>query len=131
MLVNFSILFKNRNYGLLYLGQFVSFIGTMITGVTLPYQIYHQTHSTLMVGFLGFFQLLPLLITALIGGVFADRYHRRTLLLIAESSLAIGCLLLAFNAYSAEPRIWIVYFVAVLMSGLTGLHRPALDSMTQ
>lgn len=131
MLVNFSLLFKNRNFGLLYLGQFVSFIGTMITGVALPYQIYHQTHSTLMVGLLGLFQLIPLLITALIGGVFADRYHRRTLLLIAEFSLAIGCLLLALNAHAAQPKISIIFFVAVLMSGLTGLHRPALDSMVQ
>ncbi|HSW93650.1 MAG TPA: MFS transporter, partial [Gammaproteobacteria bacterium] len=56
-LLNFSLLFRTRNFGLLFLGQFVSFIGTMITSVALPYQIYHETHSTLMVGLLGFFQL--------------------------------------------------------------------------
>ena len=131
MIVNFSVLFRNRNFGFLFLGQFVSFFGTMITSVALPYQIYTITHSTLMVGLLSLFQLLPLLVTALIGGVFADRYHRRLLLLLTESSLAIGCLLLAYNASLATPEIWVIFVVATVMAGITGLHRPALDSMLQ
>lgn len=129
--LNFSLIFRNHNYGLLFLGQFVSFIGTMITSVALPYQIYHITHSTLMVGLLGFFQLVPLLFTALLGGVFADRYHRRMLLLITESFLAIGSLLLAWNAMLSSPHIWAIFLVATVMSAVNGLHRPALESMTQ
>lgn len=129
-LIDFSLLFKNRNYGLLYLGQFISFFGTMITSVVLPYQIYHLTKSTLMVGLLGLFQLFPLLITALIGGVFADRYHRRKLLLISEVLLAIGCLLLALNSVHTS-HLSVIFTVAVLMSAINGLHRPALDSITQ
>jgi MFS family permease len=129
--INFSLLYRNRNFGLLYLGQFTSFLGTVITGVALPYQIYHETHSTLMVGLLSLAQLLPLLLTALIGGVFADRYHRRTLLLIAEACLIVGCLLLAGNAFLATPKIWILFVVASFMSAINGLHRPALDSIIQ
>ncbi len=106
-------------------------MGTMITGVALPYQIYTQTHSTLMVGLLSLVQLLPLLITALIGGVFADRYHRRLLLLMAESILAIGSLLLAWNASLATPHIWVMFVVSSTMSAFNGLHRPALESMVQ
>lgn len=129
--INLSLLRHNRNYRFLYVGQFVSFMGTMITSVALPYQIYHETKSVLMVGLLSFFQLLPLLFTALIGGVFADRYHRKYLLFISESILAIGCLLLAWNATFSHPNIIFIFIVATCMSALTGLHRPALDSMTQ
>lgn len=129
-LINLSI-FRNRNFSLLFTGQFISFFGTMITGVALPYQIYTETHSTLMVGLLSLVQLLPLLVTALIGGVFADRYHRRLLLLIAESVLAIGSLLLALNAFSAVSHIWIIFIVSALMSAFNGLHRPALESIVQ
>lgn len=129
-LISFSLLSKNRNFCLLYSGQFISFLGTMITSVALPYQIYHLTHSTLMVGLLSLFQLLPLLFTALIGGVFADRYHRRMLLLFAEISLVIGCLLLALNSLGNQ-KIWVIFVVSVIMSAITGLHRPALDSITQ
>ena len=129
--INLSIFRRNRNFSLLYIGQFVSFLGTMITSVALPYQIYVETHSTLMVGLLSLFQLLPLLVTALIGGVFADRYHRRLLLLISEAILAIGCLLLAWNAFSSSAHIGVIFLVATLMSAFTGLHRPALDSIVQ
>src|SRR5690242_756577 len=102
--LNLSLLRKNRNYSFLYTGQFVSFFGTMITSVALPYQIYHLTHSTLIIGLLSLAQLLPLLITALLGGVLADKHHRRKLLLIAESLLALGCLLLAINAALVTPH---------------------------
>ena len=130
-IINFSIFRRNRNFMYLYIGQFVSFMGTMITGVALPYQIYTETHSTLMVGLLSLFQLLPLLVTALIGGVFADRYHRRMLLLVSELILAVGSLLLAFNAWLPVPHIWVMFVVSSLMSAFTGLHRPALESIVQ
>lgn len=130
-IINLSIFRRNHNFALLYVGQFVSFFGTMITGVALPYQIYTETHSTLMVGLLSLAQLLPLLVTALIGGVFADRYHRRMLLLATEFILTIGCLVLAFNAYSTVTHLWIIFLVATLMSAFNGLHRPALDSIVQ
>lgn len=130
-LINLSILHRNRNFAYLYMGQFISLMGTMITGVALPYQIYHETQSTLMVGLLSLVQLLPILVTALIGGVFADRYHRRMLLIISELVLALGCLLMAFNASLAEPHIWVMFVVAALMSAFNGLHRPALESIVQ
>jgi MFS family permease len=130
-LINLSIFRRNRNFALLYVGQFVSFLGTMITGVALPYQIYTETHSTLMVGLLSLVQLLPTLVTALIGGVFADRYHRRMLLLVSESVLAFGSLLLALNAALSHPHIWVMFVVSALMSAFNGLHRPALESIVQ
>ncbi|HVY53868.1 MAG TPA: MFS transporter, partial [Gammaproteobacteria bacterium] len=98
-----SLFFRNADFRYLYCGQLISFIGTMITGVVLPYQIYQETHSTLMVGLLGLFQLFPVLFTALVGGVMADRYHRRLLLIVTELLLAAGALLLAWNATLDVP----------------------------
>lgn len=131
LFVDLSIFKRNRNFTLLFTGQFVSIFGTMITRVALPYQIYSITHSTLMVGLLSLFQLAPLIITALIGGVFADRYHRRRLLIISEVVLSVGALLLAYNASLATPHVWLLFVLAALMSAVTGLHRPALDSILQ
>jgi len=130
-LLNINILGRNHNFALLFWGQSVSFIGGMITSVALPYQIYHQTQSTLMVGLLSLAQLIPLLFTALIGGVLADRHHRIKLLLIAEFFLAIGCLLLAYNAFLPKPHIWVLFVISSLASALMGLHRPAMDSIRQ
>jgi MFS family permease len=106
-------------------------LGTMITSVALPYQIYHLTQSTLMVGLLSFSQLIPLLFTALMGGVLADRYPRRPLLLISEILLSFGCLILVINTLLPQPHIWVLFVTATLMSAITGLHRPALESAVQ
>lgn len=129
--VDFSLFRRNRNFTFLFLGQFISYIGTAITSVALPYQIYMETHSTLMVGLLSLAQLIPLVFTALMGGVFADRYHRRVLLLSAEAMLALGAVLLALNASSTNTHTWVIFVVAAVMSAFNGLHRPALDSLVQ
>lgn len=131
LFVNMSIFRRNPNFALLFIGQFASLFGTMITSVALPYQIYMETHSTLMVGLLSLVQLIPILFTALIGGVFADRYHRRMLLLVAESVLMIGSLLLVYNASLVTPHLWALFVIAAVMSAFNGLHRPALESMVQ
>ena len=130
-LIDISLLKHNRDYALLYSGQFLSFIGTMITSVVLPYQIYHLTQSTLMVGLLSLVQLLPLLITALLGGVCADRYNRRKLMILSECFLMLGCVMLVLNAYQSNPNVTVVFVIAAIMSAIIGLHRPAMDSMTQ
>lgn len=129
--LDLSLLKKNRDFRLLYLGQFISFVGTMISSVALPYQVYQMTQSTLSVGLLSLVQLLPLLITALIGGVFADRYNRRGLLIISELLLAGGCCLLALNSYHTSPSLSLIFIVSASMSAINGLHRPAYDSVTQ
>ena len=79
----------NRDFRYAYFGQFVSFFGTMMSWVALPYQIYHLTSSTLAVGLLGIVELIPLLLTAFIGGTLADVLDRRKLLIRAEIGMAI------------------------------------------
>lgn len=129
--INLSLLRRNRNFRWLYLGQFISMLGTMITSVALPYQIYQLTQSTWMVGLLSFCQLIPLLFTALMGGVLADRYSRRPLLLTSEILLSLGCLTLVINTLLPHPQILTLFITATLMSAITGLHRPALESASQ
>ena len=110
-LIDISLLKTNREYSLLYSGQFISFIGTMITVVAFPWQIYQLTHSSLMVGLLSLVQLLPLLFTALLGGVFADRYNRRKLVILSEFILIAGCAGLVLNAHQPHPDLIIIYIV--------------------
>ncbi len=126
-----SIFKRNHALALLYSGQFVSFLGTIITLVALPFQVYQATHSTMMVGVLSLVQLLPLLFTALMGGVLADRYPRRMLLLISEFILAGGCIILACNASLVSPHLYIIFTLSGIMSALAGLHRPAFDGAIQ
>jgi MFS family permease len=131
MWIDISPLKTNRDFRYLYFGQSISFFGTMLCLVALPYQVYHLTNSTFAVGMLGIVELIPLLFTAFIGGALADIMDKRTLLIRAETAMAIGCLLLVMNALLAHPLLWVIFIVAGLLSALNGLHRPALDATTQ
>jgi MFS family permease len=120
---------RHRDFRLLFCAQFVSFIGTMITYVALPFQIYQVTGSSLAVGLLGAAELLPLLATAFLGGLLADVVDRRRMGIITDVALAIGSAVLALLALTSPP-IWTLFVVAGWMSAVSGLQRPSIESMT-
>lgn len=128
MWIDLSPLFKNRDFRYLYFGQFVSFFGTMLSFVALPYQVYQITGSTFAVGMLGIVELVPLVITAFIGGALADVMDRRKLLILSEMGMAFGCLILVANSLNSHPNLWLIYIVAGALSAVSGLHRPSLDA---
>jgi MFS family permease len=108
----------------------VSFLGTMLTYVALPYQMYQLTRSSLAVGLLGLVELVPLLLTAFLGGALADAVDRRRMVILTDVALAAGSLMLGGLALAERPPVWAVYAVAAFMSGVSGLQRPSLDSLT-
>jgi MFS family permease len=120
---------RHREFRLLYIGQAVSFAGSMITYVAIPYQVYDLTGSTLVVGLLGVAELVPLLGTALLGGALADAHDRRRLVLLADTTLLVLALVLVANALLADPHVWLLFVVAAGMSAAGGLQRPPLDAM--
>jgi hypothetical protein len=73
--MDLSPLRESRDLRLLFLGGGISFAGTMLTFVALPYQAYQLSHSSLIVGLLSLAELVPLLATAFIGG--CPRRRRR------------------------------------------------------
>ena len=119
---------RHRDYRLLFIAQFVSFLGTMITYVALPYQVYRASGSSLAVGLLGAAELLPLLATAFIGGALADSVDRRRMAIVTDVGLAAGSLMLAAAA-AAGSRSAVLYVVAAWMAGIAGLQRPSIDSL--
>lgn len=120
---------RHRDYRLLYAGQLVSFFGTMITYVAIPYQAYALTHSPLAVGLFGIVQLVPLLLLAFVGGALADAFDRRRLVLVTEFSLAALSGVLLVNALLPHPALWVLYVVAALAAGMDALQRPSLDAL--
>lgn len=131
MWIDLGPLKRNRDYRLLYFGQYVSFFGTMVTHVALPYQVYQLTQSSTWVGMIGIVQLAPILFTSFYGGALADSMDRKKLLLFSEVWLAAGALVLLFNAASATPSLAILFLAAAWMSALNGIHRPAYQSLLQ
>ena len=100
---------RRREFRLLYTGQAVSFAGSMITFVAVPFQVYELTDSTFAVGLLGLAELAPLLVTALIGGALADAHDRRRLVLVADTAMLLFALVLVANALLADPHVWVLF----------------------
>jgi MFS family permease len=120
---------RHRDFRLLFWGQLVSFMGSMLTYVAVPYQVYQLTHSPLIVGLLGLTQLGPILAFSMIGGAIADARDRRGTVLATEIAFAALSALLYVNAILPEPRLWVIFILAAIQSGLFALQRPSLDAM--
>jgi MFS family permease len=117
-----SSLRESRDLRLVVLGNFVSGMGTQATLVALPYQVYVETHSALLVGLLGAAELVPLVVSALLGGAIADRMDRRRLLLLDQIGLVLVAAALAVVSFAGHPSIAILFVLAGLLAGFSALQ---------
>ncbi len=120
---------RHREFRLLYLGQGVSFVGSMITYVAVPYQVYRLTHSSLAVGLLGLTEVVPLVASAVLGGALADAKDRRRMVQLSELGLMATSAGLVANASLAHPMLWALYAASALAAVFDGLQRPSLDAL--
>jgi MFS family permease len=128
-LVDIGPLRRHREFRLLFVGQGVSFLGSMITFVAIPYQVFQLTGSSLVVGLLALAELVPLLGAALLGGALADWRDRRRMVRLAELGLMLATAVLLVNALLPAPQLWLLFVVAAVMAGFDGIQRPSLDAM--
>jgi len=125
LLVDVSPLRNSRNFRRLWGGQTISGIGSQLTLVAVAYQAYHLTHSTLIVGMIGFTQLLPLLAGALWGGTLADAWDRKRVLTLTQVAMASAVAGLAVNAALDHPEVWVLFMCTAASAGFQGMDWPA------
>ncbi|MGI8667260.1 MAG: MFS transporter [Jatrophihabitans sp.] len=96
------------------LGQGTSFIGSMLTAVAVPVQVYSLSHSSLQVGLVGLVGFLPLVAFGLYGGAVADVVDRRTLYFLSSlGTWAITIALLLQTVAQLDNVALILVLVAV------------------
>ncbi len=127
--IDITPLRRHRDFRLLFIGRLVSFFGSMISSVAVPYQVYQLTHSVVLVGSLGLVELAALFVFAMLGGALADARDRRTMVLLSEVALMACSLVLAGNALLAHPMVWLIFATAALWGALDALQRPSLDAL--
>jgi len=120
-----SPLRHSRDFRRLWAGQTISAMGSQLTLVALAYQTFHLTHSTFMVGLLGFVGLVPLLAGSLWGGTLADAWDRRRVLTLTQFAMAIAVGGLAVNAALDHPEVWVLFVCAAASAGFQGMDWPA------
>jgi MFS family permease len=120
-----SPLRHSRNFRRLWAGQTISAMGSQLTLVALAYQTFHLTHSTFMVGLLGFVGLVPLLAGSLWGGTLADAWDRKRVLTLTQFAMAIAVGGLAVNAAQDQTEVWVRFVGAAASAGFQGMDWPA------
>ena len=129
MRVDISPLRTSRGFRLLFASGLVTYLGSMITYVALPFQIAHLTGSYLAVGAIGLAELLPLIIFGLYGGALADTVDRRIMAIATEATMGVLVGVLLVNALLPHPQIWVIYVVAMVLAAADGLQRPSVEAM--
>jgi MFS family permease len=119
---------RDRDYRWLWSGQVISGMGNQITRVALPFQVYVLTGSTLAIGALTLFQLIPILLFALGAGSLADAVDRRRLLMVTQTGLATCSTVLVLLALNGHPPVAALFAVAFLAAGLGAVDQPTRAS---
>ena len=114
----------------LWFGTGISAIGSQVTTVTIPIQVYDETGSTLLVGFLGIAALIPLLTVSLFAGAVADAVDRRRLLLGSDVALAVVVVVLIGNALRSDPSVPLLFVCEALAVAAYAFQRPARNALT-
>ncbi|MCW5959157.1 MAG: MFS transporter [Pyrinomonadaceae bacterium] len=119
----------SRDYRLLFIGQLISFFGTMMTFIVVPVQMFQLTNSSLYVGLLGVAEFVPMFFLAFIGGALADSVDRRKMLRLTEVGQTITVAILLINALLPDPHIWVLFVAVAFHAGLAGLQRPSFEAL--
>jgi MFS family permease len=120
-------LLRQRNFSLLWVGQFISVIGDWVLFIALPFYIYSLTGSVLATGMMFIVSTLPRLLLGSVAGVFVDRWDRKRTMIVADllRVLVVALLLLVHS----RDWIWLIYLSAFLESVVSQFFNPAKSAI--
>lgn len=127
--IDISALRASRDFRLVFSAGVVSNIGSMMTYVAMPFQIKELTNSYLWVGAVGFVETVPLIIFGLYGGVLADAFDRKKMILISEFGAMLVSIGLLLNVISGFNSPVLILILAMIFAATDGIFRPAVDAM--
>src|SRR5581483_995411 len=114
----------NRNYRLFAAGQVVSNTGSWMQRVAQDWLVLELTHgSGTALGITTGLQFLPMLASPW-GGVIADRYSKRAILMLTQALMGGLAVILGLLALTGTARIWHVYVLALVLGMITAVDNP-------
>ncbi|MBU3735133.1 MAG: MFS transporter [Candidatus Planktophila sp.] len=131
-MANFAIdlapLRKSKDFSLLWAAGLISYFGSMITYVAVPFQIKELTDSYVAVAISGLVEIVPLVIFGLYGGVLADALDRKKLIWVTEALSLLFTGILLINSMMDSPNLLLIYIVSGLFAAVSGLRQPAMQA---
>lgn len=116
---------RHRPYRRLWSSTIVTTLGSQLTAVAVPKQIYDMTGSSAWVGIASLAGLAPLIVFALWGGAIADTVDRRKMLLATNSGIALLCLLFWVQSALDLRSIPLLLVLVAMQQALFGMNMPA------
>ena len=129
MRMDVSPLRDSRDFRLLFTAGSVFYLGSMVAYVAVPFAIYDLTGSNFLVGLVGLVELGPLVVFGLYGGALADHVDRRRLLVTTGLAQVVLMAAFAWNAFSAQPRVWVIFVIAGLYAATSSMQRPSREAL--
>jgi MFS family permease len=119
---------RNRNYRLYFFGQGLSVLGTWMQRVAMHWLVYRLSGSELLLGLSGFMSQIPVLFLGPLGGVWADRFDRRRLLMLTQALAMVQAALLAYLTLRGHVAVWHVLVMAGLLGVINAIDTPLRQS---
>jgi MFS family permease len=119
---------RHRNFQLFFSGQLISLIGTWMQSVAQSWLVYRLTGSALLLGSVGFASQIPVFLFAPLGGIAADRYNRRTIVIGTQVASMLLAFALAGLTLSGKVQVWHVFVLASLLGVVNAFDIPGRQS---
>src|SRR6516225_9036428 len=120
---------RHRDFRIYWFGQFVSVTGTQMQIAAINWHIYLLTRSSLALGGVGLVRVVPIILCSLAGGVVADVFDRKRLMIITQSLMMISAAVLAYMTAVGLRSIWPIYGLTALSSAALAFDSPARQSL--
>ena len=119
---------RHRNFRLFFLGQGISLIGTWMQTVTMGWLVFRLTHSTALLGIVGFADKIPIFALTSSAGVLVDRYNKFKILVVTQILSMIQASLLAYLVLSGKIQVWHIIVLAAFLGTVNSIDIPARQS---
>jgi len=122
---------RTRNYRLWISGQMVSLVGTWMQRVAQDWLVLDLSHgNAFLLGVVMALQFGPTLLLSVWGGMLADRYDKRRMLMLTQALMALFALTVGLLQVTGLVRIWHVMAVAFAMGCAAAIEAPTRQSFT-
>jgi len=130
MISKFEVVKDLRTFLIVWLGQFVSLIGSAMTRFALIIWIFMQTGEALDLALLGFFSYLAYVLMSAYAGILVDRYDRKLIMMLADSVSGISTIILLMLLSNGQLELWHLFITSAISGALEALQIPAYSAAT-
>jgi MFS family permease len=119
-----------RTFFTIWFGQLVSLLGSQLTGFALGVWVYDQTHSVSMLALVQVAMQVPYVLLSPLAGVFADKWNRRTAMIVSDLGAGLAVLAVAVLFITHHLQVWMVIPINLWMAAFQTLMWPSFSAAT-